>query len=237
MTTPHTPAHDLAQALSRAGIPARAEHLGDDWSTEVELTVDGRYHRLYLGPEYPDRTVLWMLLDAHAEVVDSGVWEVRPRPRFLRHHRTATLLRRWLSDRNAIAGPMPPVTWERLVGEETNCWMWVFDVTAHRYATALVEGRAGADATPQDMARLYPEFTAEHGLMHGDGWDSGIDIIHAFAHGRVFEDHDTPRTGDYIITVACDLIDRFGPQALARLQAGFGGDVVAAARAFLDRHR
>ncbi|WP_331727414.1 hypothetical protein OG871_40370 (plasmid) [Kitasatospora sp. NBC_00374] len=237
MTTPLSPTHALAKALGRAGVPARAEHLGDGYSAEIELSVDGRYHRLYLRPEYPDHAVLWMLLDSHGEEVDSGVWKVRLRPRLLRHHRTVTLLRRWLRERYAIPGPIPTPTWERLVGEETNCWMWVFDTTAHRYATALVEGRAGADATPQDLARLYPDFTAEHGLMDGDGWESGIDIIHAFAHGRVFEEHDTPRTGDYIITVSCDLAERFGPQALARLQVGFGGDVVAAAHAFLARHR
>src|SRR4051794_2972874 len=111
MTTP--PAHALAKALGRAGVPARAEYLGDDYSTEVELSVDARYHRLYLRPEYPERAVLWMLLDSHGEEVDSGVWNMRPRLPILRHHRTVTLLRRWLRERYATPGPIPTPTWER----------------------------------------------------------------------------------------------------------------------------
>ncbi|MEV7123913.1 hypothetical protein [Kitasatospora griseola] len=241
MPEQQTPAHALAKVLGRTGIPATVEHLGDGWSIGVDLSVNGRhhrrYHRLYLRPEPSEHSVLWMLLDAYGDVVGSGQWQVRPRPGFLRNRRTVGLLRRWLREQDAVAGPMPPVTWERLVGEETNGWMWCFNVTAHRYAQALVDGLAGPDATPQDLARLHPDFTAEHGLLDGDGWEAGIDIIHAFAHGRVYEEHNVPSGGDYPITLSQDLTERFGPQALRLLQAGFGGDVVAAARAFLARHR
>ncbi|WP_331731770.1 hypothetical protein [Kitasatospora sp. NBC_01300] len=38
----------FAALLTRSGVPARAVHLGDDWSVGVDLTIDGQPHDLYL---------------------------------------------------------------------------------------------------------------------------------------------------------------------------------------------
>ncbi|MFG2845928.1 hypothetical protein ACGF12_22580 [Kitasatospora sp. NPDC048296] len=258
MPTARTSAHSLARALSRNGLPAKAVDLSDDYSVEIELGVKitsprhpshrifllhpehvpdyPAYFRLYLRPDYPGHVVLWMLTDAHGEVVDDGAWEVRTAPQTVRQHtRTTAVLREWLREEDAVATPPPVPPLERLIGEETNGWMWIFSTLAHRFAEALVGGLVSPDATPQDLARVYPDFTEEYDLLGPEGWDTGIDILRAFADGRVVEDHDRRLPGEYYITVGCDLVERYGPSAITRLQAGFGGDVVTAARIFLAR--
>ncbi|MFD5610504.1 hypothetical protein [Kitasatospora sp. NPDC127060] len=259
MPTARTSAHSLARALSRNGLPAKADHLSDDYSVEIELGVGitsprhpshrlfllhpqhvpdhPAYFRLYLRPDYPGHAVLWMLTDAHGEVVDDGAWEVRTAPQTVRQHtRTIAVLREWLREEEAVATAPPRPPLEKLIGEETNGWMWIFDTTAHKVAEALVNGLVPPEVTPQDLARVYPDFTEEHGLLDPEeGWVTGIGIIRAFAEGRVFEEHHRALPGDYCITVSCDMVERYGPSALTRLQAGFGGDLVTAARVFLAR--
>ncbi|MER5352571.1 hypothetical protein ABT093_19840 [Kitasatospora sp. NPDC002551] len=260
MPTALSPAHPLARALRRSGVPAKAVHLSDDYSVEIELGVRitsprhpshrvfllhpqevpdyPAYFRLYLRPNYPDHAVLWMLTDAHHEVVDSGAWEVRTARQAVRQHtRTTAVLRDWLRKEHAVATapPFPPL--EKLIGEETNGWMWIFTATAHKVAEALVNGLVSPDVTPQDLARVYPDFTEEYGLLGPEGWETGIDILRAFADGQVFEDHHPAPSAAYRITIGCDMVERYGPSALTRLQAGFGGDLVTAARIFLARTR
>ncbi|MFJ1757578.1 hypothetical protein [Kitasatospora sp. NPDC088134] len=68
------------------------------------------------------------------------------------------------------------------------------------------------------------------------GWREGIRIIRALAHGHVSDDHRPhPCSCSERLTVGCGTLADYGPPGLAALQAGFGGDVRAAARAFLAR--
>ncbi|WP_329492557.1 hypothetical protein OG618_37845 (plasmid) [Kitasatospora sp. NBC_01246] len=226
-------AEALAAALTRARIPAEAVDLaGGCHSARIELTVSGSYGALYLEPD--EDALHWQLDNADTEVVSCGTWPAVIPAR--RNHRTVRLVRRWLKANRATLGRPAPAPIEYLIGDEVNGWMWVFCLVATRYAEALVNGRITPDEDAKALAALYPELTEEYGLDDGDGWEAGIGIIHALAHGWIVnldQGQDHPDYGREWCWTVQGLNAQHGPDAVERLRNAFQGDVLAAARAFL----
>ncbi|MFB7674040.1 hypothetical protein ACFC26_21775 [Kitasatospora purpeofusca] len=229
----------LAAELTGGGIAADT----DGAEVTVVVTVAAAYHRLLLAPEAGAQRVEWTLVDAHEEEVQQGHWPTgatasdsagrlrRPGPRS-----ALAALRKWLEEAGAVAGAPAVPPFGELIGEESNHWMGIFPLAAEHYARALVEGTAAVGASAEDLARLHPELTAEHNMLRSDGWSDGIEIIRALAHGHVFDQHtEEPCACPHRLVVTCQPLTAYGPSALRALQAGFGGDVHAAARAFLAR--
>ncbi|MEV7929026.1 hypothetical protein [Kitasatospora sp. NPDC088779] len=238
---PTATAHALATALSQHGIPAERTDLSGDRAVAVELTIrtspagSRDYHVLYLEPDDQGDTVLWQLTTAHGEITinGTGAWHIPDAPLLTteyRHQHTVTALSGWMKERGARPGaPALPPT-EVLLSLELQGWeLGLLRLTA-AYAEALISGQATADTTPADLAALHPELTARYDNPNLDGWHLAGDAIRALADGRVTE--DTSAASDHI-DVTPDLVNRYGPRALARLRQGFDGDVLAAARFFL----
>ncbi|MFE2911458.1 hypothetical protein [Kitasatospora indigofera] len=233
-------AEALAAALTRARIPAEAVDLSGSHSVRIELTVSGSYRALYLEPD--EGTVFWQLDDGGSEAVACGSWlgAAVPSRWRRRHSGTVKLVRRWLKENGATVGRPAPAPIEYLIGDEVNGWMWVFSLVASRYAEALVSGRVTPDDDAQTLAAVYPELTEEYGLDDGDGWQDGIDIIHALAHGWIVDlglggdQHDYEQGPPWTVQ---GLTAQHGPDAVQRLRDAFQGDVLAAARAFLAQKR
>jgi len=242
-STAQAAAEHLAAALTRAGIPADHVDLSGCHAARIELTISGRYRALYLEPD--DGIVYWQLDSGASEVLNEGTWPPATGwRRLLGDHRvTIARVRGWLKAHSATVGRPRPAPIEELIGREEDCWVWVFSLVTSKYAEALVGGRMSPDDGPEALAALYPELTEEHRLFHGgDGWEDGIDLIQALAHGRIMdldsaEDSAAWRGQSVFQVNGHDLTEHYGPAAVPTLRSAFNGDVTAAATAFLNRKR
>ncbi len=227
----------LAKALTRARIPARAvECPSDRHSTQIHLTISGEPHTLYLDPEAD--TVVWELDSEHA-IVSAGTWPLTRTWWRRPHHHTIRHLRTWLTQRSAILGHPAPRPIENVIGREVDSWDSPFPQAAAAVAEALTTGTIkpspDEDALIPALAALYPELTEEYGLLGPDGWDAGIGLIHALAHGWIADLSSSEDQRDYE-QGWCWTVQGTAPRDVARLRNAFNGDVMAAATAFHARY-
>ncbi|GAB2717038.1 hypothetical protein [Kitasatospora kifunensis] len=228
---------DLAAGLARQSILARVSTSGSTALVEVEITTEDEYEVLSLAPHGADR-IRWTTCTAYGDINGQGEWDIIPASRvpllgsFLHHRAVADRIRLELDRWNARPGRPDPGTIEQLIGDEVSTWAGWSIVVTHAYAQAIVDGHAGADSTPEDLASIHPHLTTDYNL-EAEEWNGAICILRQLADGRVAEDDEDHEPGT--VLVITPLAKRFGPDAVSRLRTAFGGDLTAAATAFINR--
>ncbi|MFF2751111.1 hypothetical protein ACFVVA_36945 [Kitasatospora sp. NPDC058048] len=231
-------ARALAVVLTRTGIPAQAVRLPREWfAARIHLTIGGEAHTLYLEPL--DRTVVWQLhSESERAFTGYGTWTSAPSRWRGPHRHTVRHLRTWLRRNAATLGhPTPPVpSIESLIDREAGLWEAPYGEVTAAVAESITTGALtltdDTAAMVDALAALHPELTDEYGLTGPDGWTAGINNLRALANGWIADLASDEDQSAYDAPCYVD-VQYTSPDDVQRLRDAFGGDVLAAARAYL----
>ncbi|MEU9048449.1 MULTISPECIES: hypothetical protein [unclassified Kitasatospora] len=149
----------FAALLTRSGIPARAVHLGDDWSVGVSLTIDGQPRDLYLRLDARGG-VLWQI-EGPDGLCACGSW-----PPATTAGKNLARLRRAIQRRGAAVGHPAPVPGPAAPGCSGH----------HQREDRTTMTRTTAPGAGAATPAAHPALLAARAVLHRAGLRSELEV-------------------------------------------------------------
>ncbi|MEU3499090.1 hypothetical protein ABZ747_37100 [Kitasatospora cineracea] len=154
----------FAALLTRSGIPARAVHLGDDWSVGVELTIDGQPCDLYLRLDARGGA-LWQI-EGTDGLCAHGSWPPVRTGRVTAARQNLARLRRAIERRGAAVGHHEPLPGPAATGRSGH----------HQREDRTTMTRTTAPGTGTTEHEAHPALLAARAVLHRAGLRPELEV-------------------------------------------------------------
>lgn len=154
----------FAALLTRSGIPARAVHLGDDWSVGVQLTIDGQPRDLYLRLDARGGA-LWQI-EGPGGLCACGSWPPVRTGRATAAQRNLARLRRAIERRSAAVGHPEPLPGPAAPGRSGR----------HQREDGTTMTRTTASGPGAAIPEAHPVLLTARGVLHQAGLRPELEV-------------------------------------------------------------